>query len=124
HCRGVRADRLGGRGGSPEGGGRLLGGEAGEEPELDQLGVPRVLRLELPDGLIQGEQVVTGRLFQDRLDVVEIEPAAAAAVLDGLLAAGGFRGGAGRCPGRGPPRGAPGPPPPRPPPPPPPRPHP
>ena len=36
-------------------GGRLLGGEAGEEPELDHLGLARVLRFELSEGLVQGE---------------------------------------------------------------------
>ena len=54
---GVRPVLLGGGGGDAEGGGGLLGGQAGEEPELDQLGLPRVLRLELPEGLVQGEQV-------------------------------------------------------------------
>src|SRR5262249_20011448 len=37
---------------------RLLGGEAGEEAELDQVGLARVLRLQLPEGLVQGEQFV------------------------------------------------------------------
>ena len=47
---GVRPVLLGGGCGDAERGGRLLGGEAGEEPELDQLGLPRVLRFELAGG--------------------------------------------------------------------------
>ena len=69
-------------------GGRLLGGEAGEEPELDQLGLARVLRFELPEGLVQGEQAVAVPLLQGRLDVVEVEPAASAPGLAGLLVPG------------------------------------
>jgi hypothetical protein len=52
---GIRPVLLGSGGGDAERGGRLLGGEAGEEPELDQLGLARVFRFELPEGLVQGE---------------------------------------------------------------------
>src|SRR5262252_7141869 len=65
---GVRPVLLGGGGGDAERGGRLLGGEAGEEPELDQLGLARVLSFELPEGLVQGEQAVAVLLLQRRLD--------------------------------------------------------
>src|SRR5262249_39694356 len=51
---------LGSGGGDAERGGRLLGGEAGEEPGLDQLGLARGLRFELPEGLVQGKQAGVG----------------------------------------------------------------
>src|SRR5262245_60972475 len=72
---GVRPVLLGGGGGDAQRGGRLLGGKAGEEAELDQLGLARVLRFELPEGLVQGEQTVAVPLLQDRLDIFEVEPA-------------------------------------------------
>jgi hypothetical protein len=52
---GVRPVLLGGGGRDAERGGGLLGGESGEVPELDQLGRARILRFELPEGLVQGE---------------------------------------------------------------------
>src|SRR5262249_59115473 len=72
---------LGGGGRDAQRRGRLLGGEAGEEPELDQGGLARVLRLEPPEGLVQGEQAVAVALFQGRLDGVEVQPAAPASGL-------------------------------------------
>src|SRR5262245_27794300 len=85
---GVRPVLLGGGERDAQRGGRLLGGEAGEEPELDQLGLARVLRLELPEGLVQDEQAVAVPLLRGRLDVVEVEPAASAPGLAGLLVPG------------------------------------
>src|SRR4051812_31832218 len=81
---GVRPVLLDGGERDAERGGRLLGGEAGEEPELDELGLARVLRFELPEGLVQGEQAVAVRLLQDRLDVVEVKPSASAPGLAAL----------------------------------------
>src|SRR5262249_54011502 len=85
---GVGPVLLGGGEGDAEGGGRLLGGEAGEEAELDQRGLARALRLELAEGLVQGEQAVAVPLLQGRLEVVEVEPAPPAPGLAGLLVAG------------------------------------
>jgi hypothetical protein len=67
---GVRPVLLGRRDRDAQRGGRLLGAQAGEEPELDQIGLARVFRFELPEGLVQGEQAVAVLLRQDRLDVV------------------------------------------------------
>src|SRR4029077_7509583 len=66
----------------------LLGGEAGEEPELDQLCLARVLRFEQPEGLVQGEQPVAVPLLQRPREGVEAEPAASAPGLAGLLVPG------------------------------------
>jgi hypothetical protein len=85
---GVRPVLLGGGGGDAERRGRLLDGEAGEEPELDRLGLARVLRFELPEGLVQGEQAVAVPLFPGRLDLVEVEAATSAPGLAGLLVPG------------------------------------
>jgi hypothetical protein len=52
---GVRPVLLDRGSGDAECGGRLLGSEAGEEPELHQLSLARILHFELPEGLIQGE---------------------------------------------------------------------
>src|SRR6516165_7260755 len=85
---GVRPVLLGGGERHAQRGGRLLGAEAGEEPELDELGLAGVLGFEPPESLVQGEQAVAVPLVPGRLEVVEVEPAASAAGLAGLLVPG------------------------------------
>src|SRR5829696_2841940 len=41
-----------------QGGGGLFGGEPGKEPEFDERGLAGVVRFELPEGVVQGEQPV------------------------------------------------------------------
>src|SRR5262245_8023997 len=85
---GVRPVLLGGGERDAQRGGRLLGAQAGEEPELDQRGLAWVLRFEPAEGLVQGEQAVAVPVLQGRLDVVEVKPAASAPGLAALLVPG------------------------------------
>src|SRR4029450_9783674 len=81
----VRPVLLGGGRGDAERRSRLLDGEAGEEPELDQFSLARVLRFELLESRIQGDQAVAVPILEGLLDVVEVEPVASPSGLAGLV---------------------------------------
>src|SRR5437762_12111457 len=61
---GVNPMALGGGGRDAEGLGRLAKGQGGEVAELDQPGLERVHVLELPQGLIERQQVVSRLLLR------------------------------------------------------------
>src|SRR5262249_41475038 len=76
----------GGRGNakSPSG---LLHGQPGEEPELDQIGPPPILLLQLHQRLIQGDEVTAG-FFTSRLDRIQVESLPASSCLLSALVSG------------------------------------
>ena len=59
--------------------GRLLERQPGEEPHLHQLGLDGVVRGELLQGLVQGQDVLCGAAGQQGVEVGGLAPPAAAA---------------------------------------------
>ena len=84
---GVGPVLVGGGRGDPEDLGGLPDGQPGEEPELDEFGLPGVLPGELLERVVQCEQVEVGPPDR-RPDVGEVEPAPVPAGLQAPLAAG------------------------------------
>jgi len=77
---------LGGGDGDAQRAGRLGGGQAGEEAELDQAGLVRLLGGQAGQGGVEVEQVLGG--LGDAVELLQRHAPPPPAVLDGLLAAG------------------------------------
>src|SRR5262245_65771523 len=67
--------------------GGFVDGQAGEIPQLDQLGLDGVLRRELIEGLIDREQLIVG-VWRGEIDLLDIHPLLSAPVTEGAFAAG------------------------------------